>query len=211
MNILLAHGSPDAAYRQAASELASRVAEKLGEPVAAHFLDEENPPKGGRVLPLFLGEGKHVTEDVHSLAERSGWQLLPSLNECADEMAVLLTAAARSLDDKAKAVMLAPYRFSGMQGFVAALYRHSRRLRLPAIVAVHGTPNVTDVLELWQREGVGPVSLQPALVFPGKSYMRITDAVEKYRDKGMIITAGESLAGQPGFADVLVRLFREYQ
>ncbi len=211
MNILLAHGSPNSSYRQVAEELASRVAKKLGEPVAAHFLDDECPAKGGRVLPVFLGEGKHVTEDVRSMAERFDWRLLPALNESADEVAGLLTAAAGRLDGKARAVMLASYRFTGMQDLVAALYRHSRRLRLPAIAAVHGTPNVADVLELWQREGTGPIALQPALVFPGKSYTRIVETVRKYRAEGMEISLGEPLSAQPGFANLLVRLFREGQ
>jgi len=209
LNILLAHGSPGTAYRKAAAELASHVSKKLGESVAVHFLDDENPTKGGRVLPLFLGEGKHVTEDVRSMAERSDWQLLPSLNASADEVAGLLMAAAGKLDSKAKGNLLAPYRFTGMQSFVAALYKHSRRLRLPAIAAVHGSPNIVDVLELWQREGVDSIALQPALVFPGKSYTRTVDTATHYRAVGMEISVGKPLSAQPGFADFLARLFQE--
>jgi len=187
------------------------VADSLGKPVQAHFLGEESLPKGGCVLPAFLGEGRHVTVDVRDMAKRFGWRCLPSLNESADEVAALLTAAAGTLNDKARAVMLAPYRFTGMRDIVAALYRHSRRLRLPAISAVHGTPNVSDVLALWQREGVGPVALQPALAFPGKSLALITDTAQHYCDGGMEIVVGEPLSALPGFTDLLVRLFQEDQ
>lgn len=211
MNILLSHGSPDEAHRQAVANLASDVAEKLGEPVTAHFLDEEILPGGACVLPAFLGGGGHVTIDVRAMAERFGWRLLPSLKESSDEVAAVLTAAAGRLGDKARAVMLAPYRFTGMQDLVASLYRHSRRLRLPAIAAVHGTPNVADVLELWLHDAVGPVAIQPALISPGKSYARIVDATRYYRDEGMEITLGVPLSGHKEFCNLLVKLFREGQ
>ncbi len=209
MNILLAHGSPDEVYKQAAKELVSDVTKELNEPVCIHFLDEKKVMKGGRVLPLFLGEGKHVTQDVQTMAEHANWQLLPSLSACADELAVMLTTAARELDARAKAVLLAPYRFTGMQEFVAALYKHSRRLPLPAIASVYGSPNVQDVLNLWQREEVGPVALQPALVFPGKSYSYLIDIAEKYRAEGIKLAMGKPLSAQSRFIDLLVRLFRE--
>ncbi|MFQ5356291.1 MAG: sirohydrochlorin chelatase, partial [Mariprofundaceae bacterium] len=203
-----AHGSPDEAYKKAAGELASAVAVKLNKPVRIHFLNEEEVTKGGRVLPLFLGEGKHVSEDVRTMAERSNWQLLPSLTTYADDLAVILTTAVRDLDARAKAVILAPYRFSGMQKFVAALYKRSRRLPLPAIAALHRSPNVKDVLKLWQEEEVGPVALQPALIFPGKSYASLLDTVEQFCAEGMEISVGKPLSAQAGFIDLLVRFFQ---
>jgi sirohydrochlorin ferrochelatase len=209
LNILLAHASPDGGYRQAAIRLASGLARELDEDVRIHFLDEEDLPTGGRVLPLFLGEGKHVTRDVRIMAKRAGWRLLPALNHLADEIATMLTARAKNLDTRARAVMLAPYRFTGMEAFIAALYKHSRRLRLPSIAAVHGSPDVDDVLKLLRQEGAHPVALQPALIFPGKSYGRIIDISEQYRKKGMEITVGEPLAADEEFVALLARQFRE--
>lgn len=189
-------------------KLASGLAHELDTDIRIHFLDENNLPTGGSVLPLFLGEGKHVTQDVRMMARRAGWRLLPALNHLADEIAVILTTRAKALNHRARAVMLAPYRFTGMEGFIAALYKHSRRLRLPSIAAVHGSPNVDDVLKLLRKEGSYPVALQPALIFPGKSYGRIIDISERSRKKGMEIFVGEPLATDEQFIALLAQQFR---
>jgi hypothetical protein len=63
-------------------KLAGKVSTLLDEEIGTAFLGDDSLPKGATVLPLFLGEGKHVREDIPKLVATSGWHycrhLLPA-------------------------------------------------------------------------------------------------------------------------------------
>ena len=87
MNILLAHGSPDSRHGEQVRALAGKASEILGEQVGTSFLSEKSLPEGARVLPLFLGGGKHVLVDAPQLIHASGCEMLPPLENQAARIA----------------------------------------------------------------------------------------------------------------------------
>ncbi len=168
MFVLLAHGSGDARHAAQARALARKVSERLGEEVGCAFLSDERLPKGARVLPLFLGHGRHETEDVPALAARSDAVLLPSLAAHADKVAEL--AYDRITHDTRRVnAMFGLYRFVGFEALYAALHGRNRRCTLVAHGALHAEPSVASVVRLWREDGVAPIRLQPMLLFEGRS------------------------------------------
>jgi len=205
-NILLAHGSPDTRHGEQVRQLASKTAEILGEQVGTSFLSEKSLPKGARVLPLFLGAGKHVLVDAPQLIRASGCEMLPPLeNQAAQiaEMAMdLATAETRRVN-----TLFVIYSFSGFEKLATELYKQSKRCSKVALASLHAEPSIKAVLEHWQQEGLEQVTLQPMLLFEGRTLdmvQSIADQVESPQ-----ITLGPVLAkheAMPGLiADCLRR------
>lgn len=121
MKTLLAHGSSGSAHREQVHLFAEKVSKLLGEKVGVAFLFDHKLPERARVLPLFLGEGKHVVEDIPQLAAQSNCTLLPSLASQSDiiaDMALdLLTRETRRIN-----AMFVLYGFAGFEKLAAALY-----------------------------------------------------------------------------------------
>jgi len=169
MFALLAHGSSDARHAGQARALAARVSERLGEEVGCAFLSDAALPQGARVLPLFLGHGRHLGEDVTRLVERSGAELLPPLADHADQVADLAYDRVTRGNRRVNA-LFGLYRFAGFEALYAALHRRNRSCRLVAHGALHAEPSVASVVKLWREDGVVPIRLQPMLLFEGRSY-----------------------------------------
>jgi len=145
----------------------------MGEEVLAAFLSDSSLPCGARVLPLFLGEGRHGAADAPALAARCGAQLLPSLAAHADRIADLACERMRATGEPVNA-LFGLYSFSGFAALQEALRARSRQFVRVAFGALHGEPSITSpsiasVLAQWRREEVSPVRLQPMLLFNGRS------------------------------------------
>lgn len=205
MNILLSHGSPDAAHRQSVEELAQTVSAELGEAVGTAFLDDALP-QGARVLPLLLGRGRHADTDVPDMIEAAGPELLTGPAEHPAAMADMAFELAQQKRGKQRAVMFAPYRLSAAQALVAELYERSKKFSLPAIAGVHGQCDAPSVLRLWAAEGLKEALIQPVLLFPGHSLQALKDAGAQ---SGLEVAIGATLCAHPGLAAWLAGRFRE--
>ncbi|MDQ6967309.1 MAG: CbiX/SirB N-terminal domain-containing protein [Mariprofundaceae bacterium] len=168
MFFLLAHGSSHAKHAQQVTALAKEVSALLEEEVGAVFLSDESLPQGASVLPLFLGNGRHMSQDVPQLMKASDATMLRPLVEAADELANLII---RKLTQTSKRlhVVFVVYQFTGFEKIVAALYKHGKGCSLIAVSALHGQPNINSVLHNIQKQGVKKVLLQPVLLFDGHS------------------------------------------
>jgi len=179
MKVLLAHGSTDTRHGEQMQTLACKVSELLDEDVGTAFLGGCKLSKGATVLPLFLGEGKHVREDIPSLVAASDCVLLPNLAASADRIAALalqeLTKETRRIN-----ALFVLYRFAGFEKLAAALYAQVKICSKHALASLHSEPSLTAVLEHWQQEGVKPVALQPMLLFEGKSMDRLRAMSEPF-------------------------------
>jgi sirohydrochlorin ferrochelatase len=176
MNILLAHGSPDPKHRAQAEALAARVAVELGDAVRAAFLDDADIPRSARVLPLFLGEGRHAIDDAARFAARFDASLLPPLASVSAQLADLGVSMAESLATPREPAIFAYYRFRNFERLVAGVYARRKRLPKMSMAALHGAPDCTDVLRFWTGQGVKRVAVQPMLLFAGRSLQRLADA-----------------------------------
>jgi len=205
MKILLSHGSPDPAHRQAVEELAHRVEDTLGETVEAAFLGDALP-KGADVLPMFLIEGGHLLKDVPEMIAASGARLIKGPAAFPDDMAGMAIDLAVAKRLKQRAVMFALYRLPGAQSLMAPMYTLSRKFPLPAIAALHGQCDVASVLRLWGGEGVKQALIQPLLLFPGKSLDQLKQCAE---GMAMDIVVGRPLTEHPDFPLWLAERFRE--
>jgi len=201
MNYLLAHGSSAAIHAGQVQTLATEVADILGETVSVSFLTDNALPKGATVLPLFLGQGKHVCEDIPKLIAASDCTLLPPLDAHADaiaEMAVdQITKETRRIN-----AMFVLYRFVGFEKLAAALYGRVKRCSKHALASLHGEPSVKTVLELWQQESVNPISLQPMLLFEGKSMDRLRGMTKPFN-----INIAPVLPEYDGFSELVAQCF----
>jgi len=174
MFVLLAHGSSDARHAAEARRLAQSVSETLGDEVGCAFLSDDTLPRGARVLPLFLGHGRHLGRDVPALIERSEAEQLPALADHADAVAEL--AYDRVTHDTRRInTLFGLYRFSGFEALYAALHAENRRCTRVAHGALHAEPSVASVVNLWREDGVSPIRLQPMLLFSGHSYDEMSD------------------------------------
>jgi len=172
MNILLAHGSSDASYAEQLDMLANKVSGLLGESVGVSFLDGCRLPGGARVLPLLLGEGKHVREDLPKLAAISDCTLLPPLGSHAQAIAGFAYDLATQETRRINA-LFALYRFRGFEALTAALTAQNKRCSLVALASLHSQPSVQAVLQHWQEQGIGPITLQAMLLFEGRTLDRL--------------------------------------
>ena len=82
--VLFAHGSRDREWARPFEQLAAQLSAKVTGPVVLAYLELMRPPldeaismlanKGAtsiRVVPVFLGQGAHVKEDLPRLVERA--------------------------------------------------------------------------------------------------------------------------------------------
>lgn len=205
MNILLSHGSPDDAHRQALDELAQAVSTELGEAVGTAFLDDALP-QGARVLPLLLGRGRHSDRDVPAMIEAAGAELLTGPAGHPAAMADMAFELAQQKRGKQRAVMFALYRLSAAQALMAELYERSKKFSLPAIAGLHGQCDVASVLRLWADEGLKEALIQPVLLFPGHSLQTLEDAGVQ---SGLDVAIGPVLCEHSGLAAWLAERFRE--
>jgi len=195
--VLLAHGSSDARHAAQVRTLAADVSSILGEAVDAAFLSDARLPKGARVLPLFMGAGRHVVEDVPKLTAASRCVLLPPLGQHADGIADLVTERLACAGGRNNVIFIL-YHFTGFERLSAALNSKTDIFSRYALASLHCDPSLTSVLQLWRNEDVTDVTVQPMLLFDGKSMdrvRRITDAFD--------VTMGPVLSELEGF-DALV-------
>lgn len=207
MNLILAHGSPDERHRRQVRELASKVSKQLGKPVRAGFLDGENLPAGSTVLPLFLGEGRHVLNDVVQLARKSDCILLPSLVLHAGEIAAMAADLAEKETSSRCPVLFALYRFQNCERLVAGLQGQTRRFSRMALASLHGPPDSVSILNLWWSEGVKKVVVQPTFLFQGHTMERLKTCMSE-EDIDMDWKIGLPLAGHLEFPGLLAECFR---
>jgi len=203
MNILLAHGSSAASHAEQVRSLADTVGGLLGEEVGVAFLDDERLPDGARVLPLFLGEGTHVREDIPQLEAKSDCTLLPSLSAHAEAIAELAYDLA-TVHTRRLNVLFALYRFAGFEALAAALHNSNKRCSLVAMGSLHSEPSVSSVLQHWQGEGIDRVTLQPMLLFEGRTMDRVRGMTE-----GFGVTINPPLSGHDGFAALIAACLKE--
>jgi sirohydrochlorin ferrochelatase len=205
MNILLAHGSPDTRHGEQVRVLAGKASEILGEQVGTSFLSEKSLPEGARVLPLFLGGGKHVLVDAPQLIRASGCEMLPPLgNQAAQiaEMAMdLVTGETRRVN-----ALFVIYSFSGFEKLAAALYKQSMRCSKVALAALHAEPSIKAVLEHWQEEGMKQVTLQPILLFEGRTLDMVQ--AEAGHTQGLQIKFGSVLAAHEAMPALIADCLR---
>jgi sirohydrochlorin ferrochelatase len=191
MNILLAHGSPDPRHREQAALLASSTAELMGDEVQAAFLDDTDVPRGARVLPLFLGAGRHAGEDAARFAQRCEGTLLPPLAEAAGRLAEMGVSMVESMLTPREPAIFAFYRFRNFERLVAGVYAQRKRLTKMSMAALYGAPDCLDLLRFWEQEGVQRLAVQPMLLFAGQSLDALTAGSESV---ALQVAWGEPLA-----------------
>jgi sirohydrochlorin ferrochelatase len=181
------------------------VAAELGDAVRAAFLDDADIPHGARVLPLFLGEGRHAVEDAARFAARFDASLLPPLASASAQLADLGVSMAESLSAPRQPVMFAYYCFRNFERLVAGVYGQRKRLPKMSMAALHGTPDCTDVLRFWMGQGVKRMAVQPMLLFAGRSLQAIADAAVVAE---LPVTLGQPLAGHAGMPALVADCLR---
>ena len=206
MNILLAHGSTDDRHGEQLKALADTVSDLLGTEVGVAFLSHDALPSDATVLPLFLGEGKHVREDVPKLADVSGCRMLPSLSEYADQVAELVISEMTHETRRINA-MFVLYRFGGFERLAAALYGRAKVCSKHALASLHTEPSVSSVLGHWRQEAVNPITLQAMLLFEGKSMDRLRRMTESF-DQPSDVSITPVLSEYDGFAALVANCFR---
>jgi len=174
MNLLLAHGSPDARHREQAAGLAARTSAVLGDEVRAAFLDDADVPHGARVLPLFLGAGRHAGADAERFAAQFSGVLLPPLAEAAGELADMAVSMAAALVGPREPAIFAFYRFQHFERLLAGVYALRQRLSKMSMASLHGAPGCADMVRFWEDQGVKRLAVQPMLLFAGHSLDAVT-------------------------------------
>ncbi|MDQ6998900.1 MAG: CbiX/SirB N-terminal domain-containing protein [Mariprofundus sp.] len=205
MNILLAHGSSNASHTEQVEVLAAKVSELLGEEVRVAYLNDQLLPEGARVLPLFLGEGKHVREDIPSLIAASvDCELLPALTEQSDviaQMAIdLITRDTRRIN-----ALFVLYRFSGFEKLATAMYEKMNVCSKHALASLHSEPSVPSLLQHWQAEALKQMSVQPLLLFKGASLVRLQSMMN---DVDLEISQGPVLSEHEAFPQLIADCFK---
>jgi len=203
--MLLAHGSSDSIHGKQVLSLAAKVSTLLDKEVRAAFLSDDKLPKDAHVLPLFLGAGKHVTEDIPKLAAASQSTLLPSLGEHSEAI-VELAYDALTHETKRINVLFALYRFGGFEQLSAALHASNKRCSQVAMASMHSEPSVTSVLNLWHDDDIETVTLQPMLLFPGHSLARVRTMINESAIPDVTVAA--VLSELDGFAELVADCFR---
>ncbi|WP_018294651.1 sirohydrochlorin chelatase [Mariprofundus ferrooxydans] len=206
MKVLLAHGSPAAAHAAQVRTLASDVSAILGEEVCSAFLSDESLPEGAQVLPLFLGAGKHVMEDVPAMAAASNCTLLAPLSDhAADFSAMAYDHLTR--ESKRVNILFALYRFAGFEAVAAALHAQNKRCSLVATGSMHSEPSITSVLNLWQRDEIGAVTVQPMLLFDGHTLARLRQMIDA--SFATDVTLAPVLSSYDGFTALIANCLKE--
>ncbi len=204
-NILLAHGSSNASHTEQVEVFATKVSELLGEEVGVAYLNDQILPSGARVLPLFMGEGKHVREDVPQLVAASSCELLPSLVDKSDAIAdMALDLIIR--DTRRINALFVLYRFRGFEKLATALYGKIKICSKHALASLHSEPSVSALLQHWEDEDVKAISVQPLLLFKGASLVRLEGMM---KDSNLQINQRSVLSEHESFAQLIADCFRE--
>ena len=197
MRVLLAHGSSDSEHGEQVQDLANKVSVLLDEEVGTAFLSDGIIPEGSQVLPLFLGKGKHVTDDIPKLIAASKSCLLPSLGEHSEAIARLACAP------KKPRLLFALYQMEAFDSLVSALRAGNETC---TIALLHGKPSITSVLDHWHNEGLTEVAVQPMLLFGGRSLARVRTMIS---DSAMPnVTIAPVLSELDGFAELVAECLR---
>jgi sirohydrochlorin ferrochelatase len=206
MNILLAHGSSDSRHAAEAQALADKAAKQLGEAVEVRYLDTAAVPAGARVLPLLLGEGWHARNDISRLSQASVCTMLPSLSDRAGSIAGMagdLAAAAFSGEVNA---IFAVYHFHGFETVMTALHELKNRFPRMSLAAMYSSPDVGELLALWQNEGVKNMVVQPMALFEGRTMEKLHRTVA---ESGVDAQIGPTLSSHADFPAFIADCFRE--
>jgi len=204
MKTLLSHGSSDHRHREQLKALANKVSALLDEKVAIAFLNDGDLPARSTVLPLFLGAGKHVCEDIPRLAAISDCTLLPPLDNHADAIAKIAIDQAIKNTRRINALFVL-YRFAGFEHLAAALYAKMKPCSKHALASLHAEPAISSVLQHWHGEGVESICLQPMLLFEGKSMDRLRAMTQPFD-----VSIAPVLSGHDGFAELVADCFRKH-
>ena len=191
MKVILAHGSPDSTHAKEVKKVASAVSQRLGEAVTAAFLSDNQLPCNADVVPLFLGAGVHLTKDTPRLTNNSDCTLLPSLGSHTEQIVALVRTSQAD-----KAIFLL-YQSDGFERLQAALQPYGQ------IAFLHGEPSLSAVLQ--QHES--SVTVQPLLLFPGRSLARVRAMVANSSTPNTRIAP--VLCELDGFAERVANCFRE--
>ncbi|MDQ6970472.1 MAG: hypothetical protein Q9M16_08180 [Mariprofundus sp.] len=205
MKILLAHGSTASAHGEQLAALAAKVSALLGIEVGTAFLSDDALSKGATVLPLFLGEGKHVYEDLPKLAALSDCTVLSPLANHAEAIADLVLAALTK-DTRRIHALFVMYRFGGFEQLIAALYGKAKICSKHALASLHTEPGVDVLLQHWQQEGVKAISLQPMLLFEGHSLDRLQTMVS---ESNIAVSMAPVLSDLAGFPELIADIFKD--
>jgi sirohydrochlorin ferrochelatase len=205
MNILLAHGSPDSRHREQAAELAARASAVLGDEVRPVFLDDTDVPRGARVLPLFLGEGRHAGADAEAFSQRFAGTLLPPLADVAGQLSEMAVSMAAGLVGQREPAIFVFYRFRRFERLVAEVYAQRKRLPKMSMASLHGKPGSADMVRFWEGQGVKRLAVQPMLLFGGQSL----DAMSAgFGSSTLQIICGEPLASHEDMPQLVADHFR---
>jgi len=185
--------------------LAEKVSKLLGDEISTVFLSDSKLPEGAQVLPLFLGAGKHVSEDIPKLAATSNCTLLPSLGEQSEAIAALAYDAVTQ-ETKRINVLFGLYRFGGFDSLTAALHDSNKRCSLVAMASMHSEPSISSVLNLWHEDGIEKVTLQPMLLFGGRSLARVRSMIAESDIPN--VSLAPVLSELDGFAEFVADCFR---
>lgn len=206
MKVLLAHGSSDSVHGQQVRSLSENISELLDEEIGTAFLSDGKLPEGATVLPLFLGTGKHVTEDIPKLSTASSCTLLPALGEQSEAIATLAYDALTRETQRIN-LLFALYRFGGFESLATALHASSRCCSLVTMTSMHDEPSVTSVLNLCHNKGVEKVTLQPMLLFGGRSLARVRDMITESEMPN--VTLAPVLSELDGFTALAAECLRD--
>jgi len=203
MYILLAHGSSNSKHVEQVKALACKVSGLLGEEIGAAFLDDHALPEDATVLALFLGQGKHVREDIPKLIAASGCKLLSPLADHADAIADMAISQMTKETRRINALFVL-YQFRGFEKLGASLYAKIKTCSKHALASLHSEPSVNTVLKHWQHEGLEAVSLQPMLLFEGTSMDKLRSMAEPFD-----INIAPVLSEHDGFAALIADSLRD--
>jgi len=206
VKILLAHGSSNSIHGQQVNALATTVSELLGEQAGTAFLSDDTLPEGAHVLPLFMGAGKHVTEDIPKLIAASNCTLLPSLDSHAEEFAAMAYNHATA-ESKRINLLFALYRFAGFQSLAAAIHNQNKRCSKVAMASMHSEPSIESVLKLWQSDGIKQVTVQPMLLFEGHTLARVQAMIDSSPITN--VSLAPVLSQHEGFAALITDCLRQ--
>ncbi|HID35822.1 MAG TPA: hypothetical protein EYP39_00360 [Ghiorsea sp.] len=204
MFTLLAHGSSHAKHAAQANMLAEKVSQGLDEQVQVSFLSDNALPEGAKVLPLFLGEGKHMQQDVPALMRSSNASILATPADAADSLADLVVSELTQ-ESKRIHVVFVVYQFTGFEKIVAALYKRAKKCSLVAMATLHGKPNVESVLKNLEQQGIKKVVLQPMLLFEGHS---LDVCISMTEQTNMDIEIKPALVNIDGMSDWVTQQFK---
>lgn len=203
--MLLAHGSSDSTHAEQVNALAHTVSALLDEEVGTAFLSDEQLPAGARVLPLFLGRGQHVTQDIPKLITASNCKLLDPLDSHANrivEMAYdIATHESRHIN-----VLFALYRFAGFEPLVSAIHAANKRASLVGMGSLHSEPSLIATLDLWHQDGIAQITVQPMLLFGGHTLARVQSMIDSAPINN--ISLAPVLSEHTGFAAFIADCFR---